>query len=433
MLSIIILVFNQHDMTYECIQAIRETTQDCEIIIIDNGSDPAFKPPFTGFIDFVVIRNEENKGFPAAVNQGIRAAKGDVIVLLNNDVIVTPGWAEKFISALSAERVEVIEFGRPPYTVPAGQNFSIVGPVTNYCAGMQHVQVSSYHNKEELNQAAFEWAESIGNEIQEVNFVIGFCMAFKKALFDEIGEFDESMWPCSGEEVDFCFRAREAGHRVGIVTGVYLHHEGSRTFQDMEKAGQINYQEICRKCDEHLAKKWGADFWQRQAVTEAKQTVQVAPGEAIRLNLGSGYTPQEGYVNIDNREEVKPDLVCDVLDGLPYPDSSVDEVRAFDFLEHIPIGQTIQVITEIWRVLKPGGRFESLTPSTDGRGAFQDPTHVSFWNKNSWLYYSEPEYRDLYGIEANFKIEAITDLEIVKGIGVIHTHVVARAVEGETA
>lgn len=121
----------------------------------------------------------------------------------------------------------------------------------------------------------------------------------------------------------------------------------------------------------------------------------------MKINLGCGYRKLPGFVNIDNRAEVEPDLVCNGL-NLPYEDSTVDEVRAFDYLEHIPIGQTIDQINEIWRVLKPGGTLTHQTPSTEGAGAFQDPHHVSFWNINSWLYYMNDHYRNLYGIKAKF-------------------------------
>lgn len=120
------------------------------------------------------------------------------------------------------------------------------------------------------------------------------------------------------------------------------------------------------------------------------------------LNLGCGYRKLPGYTNIDIRAEVEPDLCLDVTRGLPFNDGSVDEVRAVDFLEHIPVGKVVPLIEEIYRVLKPGGMFISITPSTDGRGAFQDPTHVSFWNINSWLYYMDDAYRKLYGIKAKF-------------------------------
>jgi len=151
----------------------------------------------------------------------------------------------------------------------------------------------------------------------------------------------------------------------------------------------------------------------------------------MKLNLGCGYNHVPGYTNIDNRPETKPNVLWDVTLGLPYRNEKVDEVRAYDFLEHIPIGKVIGLIEEIWRVLKVGGIFESRTPSTDGRGAFQDPTHVSFWNQNSWLYYSEPRLRELYGIKANFEIVEIRDEEVEMLLPqticvVIETYVIAR-------
>lgn len=152
--------------------------------------------------------------------------------------------------------------------------------------------------------------------------------------------------------------------------------------------------------------------------------------EPIRLNLGSGYRYIEGWTNIDNRECTKPDVVLDVLNGLLYEDNTVSEIRAFDFLEHIPLGRTVEVIEEIYRVLKPGGKFESFTPSTDSRAAFQDPTHVSFWNKNSWFYFCEIEHRMLYGIKANFS-GTIEDQISDSANHIIHTHCVLYAVKEE--
>lgn len=253
MISIVIPVFNQHDMTQECLTAVLDHTQNCEIILVDNGSEPPIKPPFSGFTEIMVIRNEENKGFPVAVNQGIRAAKGDVIVLLNNDCIVTPGWADRLINHL--------------------EDYAIIGPMTNYCAGKQQVSLPTYQSIEGLNKEASANAEANAGESEEVNWVIGFCMAFRKELYNELGEFDESLWPCSGEEIDFCLRARQAGHKVGIAHDVYVHHEGSKTFNEMEKSGQLNYQETCKRNDEHLAAKWGDDFWQQQAAGEKHHTV----------------------------------------------------------------------------------------------------------------------------------------------------------------
>ena len=128
----------------------------------------------------------------------------------------------------------------------------------------------------------------------------------------------------------------------------------------------------------------------------------------MKLNLGCGNAYLQDYINLDIRREVRPDVVCDVAKGLPFSDDSFDEVRAADFLEHIPMGQpVVDTINEIWRVLKHGGKFNSLTPSTRGYGAFMDPYHVSFWNQNSFIYYCVDDYRGIYKIRAKFDEEIV--------------------------
>ena len=72
------------------------------------------------------------------------------------------------------------------------------------------------------------------------------------------------------------------------------------------------------------------------------------------------------------------------------PDNSVGVIRASDFLEHIP--DKVTLMNECYRVLAHGGMLLSATPSSDGRGAYQDPTHVAFWNENSFWYYTDARY-----------------------------------------
>jgi len=141
----------------------------------------------------------------------------------------------------------------------------------------------------------------------------------------------------------------------------------------------------------------------------------------IKLNIGSGNQKQSKYINIDIRESANPDIVADLSKRFPFKSNSIDEVRAFDFLEHIPIGKTIGLIEEIYRVLKPNGYFKHFTPSTDGRGSFQDPTHVSFWNINSWLYYTKPAW-NIYDIKALFGIIRLEDKVTDADNNVIHTY-----------
>lgn len=155
--------------------------------------------------------------------------------------------------------------------------------------------------------------------------------------------------------------------------------------------------------------------------------------EKVKINLGCGFKKVPGYINIDNRQECKPDRLLNIAkNGLKgFDDNSVDEVRAYDFLEHVPPDNVFFVMDEIWRVLKPDGRFEHFTPSTDGRGAFQDPTHRSWWNKNSWWYWDRIEEHRLYSPKAMFRREELRDIRTDIENQVVHTFGVHRAVKPE--
>jgi len=131
----------------------------------------------------------------------------------------------------------------------------------------------------------------------------------------------------------------------------------------------------------------------------------------IQLDLGCGKSRPDGYIGIDTYPGEKVDIVHDLATGIPFPDSSADRVRAYDFVEHLP--NKIRTMNEIWRVLKPGGEAEIFVPTTEGCGAFQDPTHVSYWNLNSFLYFTVEGkgYLDLgqqYGFIGQFKTTEFT-------------------------
>jgi ubiquinone/menaquinone biosynthesis C-methylase UbiE len=82
----------------------------------------------------------------------------------------------------------------------------------------------------------------------------------------------------------------------------------------------------------------------------------------MRLNLGAGDDYREGFVNIDMRDDCGADLVCDAR-TLPYPDNSVEEILALDFLEHFSKFQTDALLAEWHRVLRPGGTLSVKMPN----------------------------------------------------------------------
>lgn len=105
------------------------------------------------------------------------------------------------------------------------------------------------------------------------------------------------------------------------------------------------------------------------------------------IDIGGGLFPYQGYTTIDQREEA--DITCDLNEGIPLPDNSVGVLNASHVIEHLR--DPVKTMSEIHRVLCDGGWAFIDVPSTDGRGAWQDPTHVSFWNANSFWYYTRRE------------------------------------------
>lgn len=107
-----------------------------------------------------------------------------------------------------------------------------------------------------------------------------------------------------------------------------------------------------------------------------------------KLDLGGGFGCPAGWESVDlENGKIKADL----NEKWPFEDNSIGAIRAVNIMEHIP--NKIHFINEAYRVLKPGGYFISMTPSTDGRGAFQDPTHCAFYNENSFWYYTKSFYQ----------------------------------------
>ena len=106
-----------------------------------------------------------------------------------------------------------------------------------------------------------------------------------------------------------------------------------------------------------------------------------------KMDFGGGLFPKAGYTTVDRRDSA--DIVCDLNLDWPIPDNSVGMLRAFHLVEHLR--DPIHTMNEAYRVLAPGGFMFIDVPSTDGRGAFQDPTHCSWWNENSFKYYTDKQ------------------------------------------
>ncbi len=148
---------------------------------------------------------------------------------------------------------------------------------------------------------------------------------------------------------------------------------------------------------------------------------------SIHLDLGCGPVPRNPYgrdrlCGIDIRSDLSVDPAVEIVaanlscEAIPYAAGHFDSVSAYDFLEHIPrvsidhANKTthfpfIELMNEVWRVLKPGGLFYAVTPAYPHSNAFVDPTHVNFLTVRSSRYFVGPRPQGgMYGFKGNFSV-----------------------------
>jgi hypothetical protein len=125
-----------------------------------------------------------------------------------------------------------------------------------------------------------------------------------------------------------------------------------------------------------------------------------------RLNIGCGNKRMAGWIGIDQVATSATDIVRDLKRGLPFEDSSVDEILCDNVLEHIgPPEDFIFVLNEMFRVLKPGAVCTIIVPHAGSQAAWQDPTHVRAFVPRSALYWNQDlQWAKLYGITADFDV-----------------------------
>lgn len=117
-----------------------------------------------------------------------------------------------------------------------------------------------------------------------------------------------------------------------------------------------------------------------------------------KLDLGGRFNGNPKCETVDLKDA---DIIADLSKDWPWEDNSVGVIIANDFLEHIQ--DKLHVIKEIYRVLAPGGYLLASTPSTDSRGAFQDPTHTAYYNQNSFYYYVDQKWAQYIDTPVRFQ------------------------------
>ncbi|MEI6306353.1 MAG: glycosyltransferase, partial [Deltaproteobacteria bacterium] len=201
LVSIVIPLFNQAQLTKACIEAIRATAGDpgrYELLLVDNGSwdwTPEYLKTLGNTV--TVITNSDNVGFAKACNQAAKLAKAKYLLFLNNDTVPQAGWLDAMLAGMN-------KYGA-----------DIVGAKLLYPNGkVQHAGVS--FNRNGIGYHIFKNFAADAPAVNKKRFmqcVTAACMLVSKQLFNELDGFDER-FQNGFEDVDFCLRAGRVGKRV---------------------------------------------------------------------------------------------------------------------------------------------------------------------------------------------------------------------------
>jgi glycosyltransferase involved in cell wall biosynthesis len=253
--SVIVPCWNQRGFTELCFQALfRHTRPEWELILVDNGSSDDTAAYLAGVRDaapvpVTIIANAENLGFPRAINQGLQAASGEHLVLLNNDAIVTDGWLDQLIALT---RVEPKDGGQRP---AANNTVGLVGPMSNYATPPQLLEHVPYRDLDQMHAFARQWRVDHRGKWFTVPKLSGFCVLMRRAVYEAIGGLDEGFGLGLFDDDDLAVRARRAGFELAVAHDLFVHHFGSRTFV----GNGIDAEALLGENERRFAEKWGLD------------------------------------------------------------------------------------------------------------------------------------------------------------------------------
>ena len=246
--SILVVTYNNLDLTRLCLASLQRCAGAVpfEIIVVDNASSDGTQAwlratAARNLLPLTLELNADNRGFAAGNNQAAARARGDVLVFLNNDCVVTPGWLETLVAHLD----------RDP-------RLALLGPVTN-SGGNAEAQVGTrYAELDGMFAFAHEYTRAHAGQVEEVSMVPLFCAAMARAKFRAVGGLDEGYGRGLFEDDDLAFAVKKHGWRVALARDVFVHHYGGASFSRLPPGEYLRLWWNNRRAFE---KKWGV-AWQ---------------------------------------------------------------------------------------------------------------------------------------------------------------------------
>jgi GT2 family glycosyltransferase len=229
-LSIVILNWNVRDLLERCLASVRSSRYSLEVIVVDNASsDDSVAMVRDKYPRVTVIANEANRGFTGGNNQGIAAAQGRYVLVLNPDTEIVGEALDRLVEYLEAEPL-VGAVGpmllNPDRSIqPSRRRFPTV--LTGF---FESTWLQGLAPRGALRRYYME--DVPANVVQDVDWVNGACTLFRREVFDRVGVYDEVNFFMYSEELDLCRRIKAAGWRIVYMPGAQVvHYEGKSSEQ----------------------------------------------------------------------------------------------------------------------------------------------------------------------------------------------------------
>lgn len=248
-IAVVILNWNGEALLERFLPSVMEYSQSADIYVVDNASTD-------GSIDFIkqhyptvgIVQNSTNGGFAKGYNDGLKNIKADIFCLLNSDVEVAPDWLGPIKNAFETLpnaaiiQPKILDLNKKDhfeYAGAAGGFIDMFG--YPFCRGRVFQTI--------------EKDEGQYNDIQEVFWATGACMFIRSEVFRSLNGFDEDYF-AHQEEIDLCWRAKNAGHKVYYVGHSHVYHLGGSTLSNMNpKKTFLNFRNSLYSITKNLPRK----------------------------------------------------------------------------------------------------------------------------------------------------------------------------------
>lgn len=390
--SIIVLTCNQLEYTKKCLNSVRIYTDvPYEIIVVDNGSTDGTVDYLERQNDITLVKNDKNLGFAKGCNQGIKISKGEFIVLLNNDTIVTKNWLRNMVDFMNTH-----------------EDAGIIGPVTNNVSGMQKIHID-LNTIDDIHKFAGKY-NSNSLKYKKTLRLVGFCMMIRRQLLDEIGLLDENFGIGNFEDDDICIRTILNGKSLYMLESTFIYHYGSVTF----RGNNLNYKKIMEDNMKYFLTKWGfSSGYYRNYNSIIMTKIPIRTNRVLDIECGLGALGLElrnlnkdievhGIEKNENVAKVASKLLDKVYIGdaeqivNELEENYYDVVALSDVLEHMH--NPWEFIKKIKRLLSKNGIIVTSIPNINnisiikgllsGKWEYADAglldrTHIRFFTYNS--------------------------------------------------